>query len=315
MDSILVSSYSRSDIQSYNRKTHFYNHHQIITFEHYTHITESHLNYANLTLRLGSSFINKCKGCQLSERNIYNQIPTNTCYISTLSNSTFIIQTSKSDLLFPYHTKPIYKCVKQYSSIKKLALIDFNERNNLIVNPFENSDENPLYNLQLNNIINLDLLNSLNKDLIIRLITPNSLHLDLLNISLKLSSFTDLEFYTDGSLSRDNDTLIIGYGWIFSSDLTYNIIHSGSAIEWASSTKAELIAIITALITCPPNSNVTIYTDSNNCIDTYNKMQFAKLTTHRFQKLNNCILWNAMKQIIDTLELKISFIKVKAHSN
>ncbi|PKK64527.1 hypothetical protein RhiirC2_787357 [Rhizophagus irregularis] len=34
----------------------------------------------------------------------------------------------------------------------------------------------------------------------------------------------------------------------------------------------------------------------------------------RFQKLNNCILWNTIKHIINTLKLKVSLFKVKAHS-
>ncbi|PKY51827.1 hypothetical protein RhiirA4_469090 [Rhizophagus irregularis] len=48
--------------------------------------------------------------------------------------------------------------------------------------------------------------------------------------------------------ARDDDIPIMGYGWIFSSDLKANIKFSGSCKEWASSTKAELMAILTTLI-------------------------------------------------------------------
>ncbi|PKY17906.1 hypothetical protein RhiirB3_430623 [Rhizophagus irregularis] len=106
----------------------------------------------------------------------------------------------------------------------------------------------------------------------------------------------------------------MGHGWIFSSDLNANITYSGASREWASSTKAELMALITALIVCPPNSTITIYTDSNNCISTFNNLHSPKLTARRFQKINNCTLWNTLKHIISTLKLEVTLKKVKAHS-
>ncbi|PKC10154.1 hypothetical protein RhiirA5_471922 [Rhizophagus irregularis] len=107
----------------------------------------------------------------------------------------------------------------------------------------------------------------------------------------------------------------MGYGWIFTSNLSDNIKFSGSCKDWPSSSKAELMAILTALITCTLNSNVQIYTDSASCIDTFNKLNSPKLTARQFQKLNNCTIWNAVKCIINTLGLNVSLIKVKAHSD
>jgi hypothetical protein len=102
----------------------------------------------------------------------------------------------------------------------------------------------PLLNrLQLNNHSNFDNINFLNKNLILNLILPTSLHYSLLDITTKLFSFQTLEFYTDSLLSRDEDMPLMGYRWIFTTDLTLNIKHSGSTKEWASSTKAELVAI------------------------------------------------------------------------
>ncbi|PKY54421.1 hypothetical protein RhiirA4_426769 [Rhizophagus irregularis] len=106
----------------------------------------------------------------------------------------------------------------------------------------------------------------------------------------------------------------MGYGWIFTSNLTENIKFSGSTKEWPSSSKAELIAILTTLIVCPPNSNISIHTDSASCIATFNMLSSPKLTARRFQKLNNCALWNTVKHIINVLKLNVSLIKVKAHS-
>ncbi|PKB93570.1 hypothetical protein RhiirA5_440914 [Rhizophagus irregularis] len=77
-------------------KQHFYNHHQTITFEHYVNIPESHSSSHNQTPRSRPNFLMKCTGCNLSENNIYNNNSSNTCYITSLSNLIFIINTSRS---------------------------------------------------------------------------------------------------------------------------------------------------------------------------------------------------------------------------
>ncbi|RGB42946.1 hypothetical protein C1646_750314 [Rhizophagus diaphanus] len=193
-------------------KSHFYNHNQIITFEHYINISELHPNYINITPNSHSCFLYKCKGCHLSERNIYNQNPSKTCYISIPSNTTFIIHTSKSNLTFPQYDKPIYKCVKQYPTLKQTVIIDYNRRNNSTNETVFGLEETLLHDLVLINTIELKQINHLNRNLILQLILPVSLHSNLLQISLKLCLFTTLVFYTDGSLSRDEEIPIIGYG-------------------------------------------------------------------------------------------------------
>ena len=42
--------------------------------------------------------------------------------------------------------------------------------------------------------------------------------------------------------------------------------------NWPSLTRAETIAIATALLIISPNSKVTIHIDSQACIDTYNRL-------------------------------------------
>lgn len=192
-----------------------------------------------------------------SEHNIYNNSSSNSCYITTLSNSTFIINTSKSNLTFRNYKKPFYKCSKQHSTIKEIALIDFNLRNSRPSSSI-NLEDPIIYRSQLEQSIDLNSVNFINRNLILQLITPYSLHIPLLNLSISLNSYSNLEFYTDGSLVREDDIPIMGYGWIFTTDLTTNITHSGASREWPSSTKAELLAIITTLIVCPPNSTITV---------------------------------------------------------
>ncbi|POG67801.1 hypothetical protein GLOIN_2v1843361 [Rhizophagus irregularis DAOM 181602=DAOM 197198] len=295
-------------------KQHFYNHHQTITFEHFTHITDSHSSHNNLTPRSRPTYLTKCTGCNLSEPNTFNSNTNSTCYITSLSNSTIIINVSKSNKTFQQYRKPFYKCVKQYSTIKQNVIIDYNLRNTRSHSNPTLSEDPIIYRTQLENFIDLDSVNILNRNLITQLISPDTLHLPLFNISKQLSTYNNIEFYTDGSLNRDDDFPKMGYGWIFTTNLSDNVKFSGSCKDWPSSSKAELMAILTALITCTPNSKVQIYTDSASCIDTFNKLNSPKLTARRFQKLNNCTIWNTVKYIINTLKLNVSLIKVKAHS-
>ncbi|CAG8521739.1 9145_t:CDS:1 [Rhizophagus irregularis] len=81
----------------------------------------------------------------------------------------------------------------------------------------------------------------------------------------------------------------MGFGWIFS-DINLDIKFSGMTIDWVSSTKAEAFAILTCLITCPLNSNVMIYTDSQCAIDTFNSLSHHKMTPKKFM-ITHLIDW------------------------
>ncbi|PKK69723.1 hypothetical protein RhiirC2_712442 [Rhizophagus irregularis] len=295
-------------------KHHFYHHHQTITFEHYLHIPDSHPSHSNFTPRSHPTYLSKCTGCNLSEITTLNNSYSNTYYITSLSDSTIIINTSKSNLNFTNYNKPFYKCNQQISTIKQKVIIDYNIRNTNLSNSSPLPNNPILYQSSLEQHIDLEKIHILNRNLILQLVTPNSLHIPLLKITLSLSSYNNLEFYTDGSLNREYETPIMGYGWIFTSNLVDNIKHSGSCKDWPSSSKAELVAILTSLIVCPPNSNIHIHTDSAACIATFNSLYSPKLTARQFQKLNNCTLWNTIKHIINTLKLKVSLFKVKVHS-
>src|ERR1044072_3081364 len=62
----------------------------------------------------------------------------------------------------------------------------------------------------------------------------------------------------------------MGIGWTTSSTV-FNSIHDfkGKASQLPSSTRAEAFAILTVLIVCPLYCAVTIWTDSQACIDSF----------------------------------------------
>jgi hypothetical protein len=81
------------------------------------------------------------------------------------------------------------------------------------------------------------------------------------------------EFYTDGSLiDRGTETMKMGAAWLQTSGPNPGSLFFTEVSDWPSSFRAETTAILTAILTVTPNSKVTIYTDSQNCIDTYNKL-------------------------------------------
>lgn len=85
--------------------------------------------------------------------------------------------------------------------------------------------------------------------------------------------------------------------------------------NWASSSRAECFAIFNILLICPQHGNIIIHTDSQATIQTFNALYTPQLTDRRLQKVNNCHIWQAIKQIIDRLQFHVTLNKVKAHSD
>src|SRR6266496_4094050 len=81
-----------------------------------------------------------------------------------------------------------------------------------------------------------------------------------------------------------------------------------------SSSKAECMAILTALIVSPHNCQVNIFTDSQTCIQNFNKT----FNTYQYQKLlkMKCYhLWFIIKDLIFQKNLTVDLVKVKSYSN
>ncbi|CAB5192257.1 unnamed protein product [Rhizophagus irregularis] len=159
--------------------------------------------------------------------------------------------------------------------------------------------------------------NSNNAHLISNLIENDNIIKELQGIADTLNPFNHIQFYTDGSYYSDfsNNELPMGYGWTTSNIKGCNITYSGSLQFFPSSTKAEVMAILTALLVCPSGCDVFIHTDSQAAIDAFHKSKnLHSISPRRFNKINNNILWSAIHHIVKTLSLKVKLLKVKAHS-
>ncbi|RHZ85347.1 hypothetical protein Glove_66g61 [Diversispora epigaea] len=82
--------------------------------------------------------------------------------------------------------------------------------------------------------------------------------------------------------------------------------------EFPSSTRAELMAILTCLLVMPDGSTVNIYTDSMCALQNINKLKknYKKI----WQKCKNPVILQIISEIIKEKTLKITCYKVKAHS-
>lgn len=163
-----------------------------------------------------------------------------------------------------------------------------------------------------------NLLNVLTRLLITQLFQPISVSDQLLHVAQVLSPFNILEIYIDGSFSQtpDDQELPMGYGWTTAFLSPNNITHNGSLRYFPLSTKAEVMAILTALVILASATNITLYTDSQTAINTFHKSKLLSgISHHHFLKISNYTLWIAIHHVISILNLSVQFIKVKAHSN
>src|SRR5438477_10528706 len=94
-----------------------------------------------------------------------------------------------------------------------------------------------------------------------------------------------------------------------------NTTFQNSYLNWPSSSKAEAIAIFTALLTVPKSRKVEIFTDSQTCIDILHKLQIPhpKFTRRKLFKIKNWSIWIKIREVIQSKKLKVKLTKVKAH--
>ena len=89
-----------------------------------------------------------------------------------------------------------------------------------------------------------------------------SILFETLNINI-FEEKTNYESYTDDSLkNRSYNSSLMGSAWIQTSGLNLNITFQNSSSNWLSLSKAETIAIFTALLIVLKLRKVKIFIDS-----------------------------------------------------
>jgi hypothetical protein len=103
------------------------------------------------------------------------------------------------------------------------------------------------------------------------------------SIANNLNSTSFFKFQADGEVKD-----IIG-------NKTYTqsppVIFQGSMAFNPSSSKAKTYAILTAILTCPNQSDITFHTDLQNVIDTFHKITNYLLSTRQLLKIKSYNAW------------------------
>ena len=141
---------------------------------------------------------------------------------------------------------------------------------------------------------------------------------ELTKIANKFDRYSHLSFYTDGSVKRDitNTNTKAAAAWIETSTVMATEFSCGINCTFISSTKAEIMAIISALLVAPRSSTVDIYTDSQNVIFTYEQIKNTNVLIYPREcfKTTHVDLWYIIFDLLYNNELSITFHKVKAHA-
>jgi hypothetical protein len=246
-------------------KTHFPSCTPMAYIEHWT-FDHSFENTSNKTPKSRTQSITPCNGCKLHNTYYIGDMRPK-CVLWLPLNNLIIIHLSKYIInnTSPYNNNQLQRKIlkKPHSTLRQTTFNDHIARQNLLSNfpssfPHSNNNTSPLITNMLLNIstINSRLITNL-------LITDNSVKNQLLTISDQLSKSNPLEIWTDGSLKTDSSSSTqLGFGWVITSNNSPKITFSGSSKYFPSSTKAECLAFLTALIVSAPNSIITIKTDS-----------------------------------------------------
>ncbi|GBB87698.1 hypothetical protein RclHR1_01420001 [Rhizophagus clarus] len=157
-------------------------------------------------------------------------------------------------------------------------------------------------------------------DLIQIYFNDNSTRSRLLEISSQLRDSKQVNYtaYTDGSLQHlGSNDITMTYGFILIDDASNEIRFKSSISHWPSSTRAEIMAVVTTLLVLPRNSHITIHTDSQATIDGFH----SHITTIvnflprlYFTWNSNNFLWLLLYNIVNNNNISVNFVKVKGHS-
>jgi ribonuclease HI len=241
-----------------------------------------------------SSPLEACKGCILNETE-----STNICLFEQDKNQLIEIPVKQSQISTIQHL-PVQGMWPRLKMSPHSILYYFNSK-------IHQNTTN--INLPSNIQIHMDPISEAKRFIRKHINTSEDKLQELTDIKLTIANLTYITIHTDGSLQNNK----MGIGWVLKTedqDLTFQ---ARTSQTFPSSTRAELLAILSSLITIPSNTTVELYTDSQaaiNSIHTYLLKNRNKQKKH----LKNQITLDNIQQIIKILNIQLNLHKVKAHS-
>src|SRR6266498_769996 len=155
-------------------------------------------------------------------------------------------------------------------------------------------------------------------EFISQFIEAGQLQTQIISLQQQLSSFVDLDFYTDGSvIDIGSERCSMAFALIQTNINSPLIKFSATIEKWCSSVRTELAAVLVALLISPSHSSINIYTDCKSVIDHYNTLSSSTFNfsiRNFFKESTNNLIWFMIKNIIHHKSITLFFHKVKAHS-
>ena len=105
------------------------------------------------------------------------------------------------------------------------------------------------------------------------------------------------------------------FGFALILDNNPTTLFTSSVEKWPSSSRAETMAILTALIVTPDSLNIDIYTDSESSIKHFNSlkdMNFQLSARNTLKQQHNLHIWNNICEVINSLNLYVNLHYVKS---
>ncbi|PKB96848.1 hypothetical protein RhiirA5_434130 [Rhizophagus irregularis] len=316
--------------QKYNKWTYYWNtttqnciigktNSSITIMEHFVPVNNSLLSNTlpNNSPRSLHLILIPCPGCHLNDHTLTSFDVRIKCTISIRTNklSTFKVYHHTSSEHKKFKNIPFKKyfvSTKPLHSIRHSAHSIYLAHHNINI-PLQSTPTLSLTSLSNQN----NSLKQITSVIQFALNCSHHIKSSLIDIASQFSFFTNFQFYSDGSVS-DIGTIHSrsGFGWLQTDQLIPNLSFNGSTIYFPSSFKSESLAILTILLVLPPYATSSIYTDSQNCIDTFNqRIGSPVISPRRRLKQNNFLIWDLIIWLISHYHLTIQLLKVKAHSN
>ncbi|RIA81426.1 hypothetical protein C1645_837043 [Glomus cerebriforme] len=259
------------------------------------------------------SILSPCPGCNLHTP--FHRDTRPNCVFIAPTLHLHSIKTQKKDRTFLDNLPriPYKKCLFLSQPINTLKVLIYNIYTHSIGIPDTIPSSTPLPTIHPHNINTLPN----NSPLITRLLLGCSSSIyKLISLSSRIYDRTQFTFYTDGSVfNLGTPQSLSGSRWVETTDPNNLLTFNSRLTQHISSTHAEVMAILTALIICPHSSLINVYTDSSSCIHTFNKILNPLIGTRKLQKIPNHLIWLGIKYIISFNHLNVILHKVKAHSN
>ena len=105
----------------------------------------------------------------------------------------------------------------------------------------------------------------------------------------------------------------MGFGWIIQTTDNQQYEFQGQTTLHASSSRAEIMVILTAISVLPKNCHTQIYTDSQVTIDGINATKSQTIKTN-LKKLKNYHIFQQIIEISLVQNISLDLYKVLAHS-